>query len=46
MKLEELYAKYDEILRGLNVSSIDKFVFDLTDENSQNSLKSAFPLID
>ena len=46
MKLEELYAKYDEILRGLNVSSIDKFVFDLTDENSQNSLKSAFPGIE
>ena len=46
MKLEELYAKYDEILHGLNVSSIDKFVFDLTDENSQNSLKSAFPGIE
>lgn len=46
MRLEELYAKYDAILRGMNISAMDKFVFDLTDESSQNSLKSAFPGIE
>ena len=46
MKLEELYAKYDEIARALNVTPIDHFIFDLADENSQKSLKSAFPGIE
>ena len=48
MKLEELYAKYDEILGVgcLNVSPIDHFIFDLTDDNSQKSLKGAFPGIE
>jgi hypothetical protein len=46
MKLEEIYAKYDDMLRGMNVSPIDKFVFDLTDENSQKSIKQAFPGIE
>lgn len=48
MKLEELYAKCDQILGAgcLNVSPIDHFVFDLTDDNSQKSLKSAFPGIE
>ena len=43
MKLEELYAKDDGILAGMNVSPVDHFIFDLEDDNSQNSLKSAFP---
>ena len=48
MRLEELYAKYDRIVGadGLNVTPIEHFVFDLTDENSQNSLKMAFPGIE
>lgn len=48
MRLEELYAKYDRIVGagGLNVTPIEHFVFDLTDENSQNSLKAAFPGIE
>ena len=48
MKLEELYAKCDQILGAgcLNVSPIDHFVFDLTDDNSQKSLKGAFPGIE
>lgn len=48
MKLEELYAKCDQILGAgcLNVSPIDHFIFDLTDDNSQKSLKSAFPGIE
>ena len=43
MKLEELYAKDDGILAGMNVSPVDHFVFDLEDDSSQTSLKSAFP---
>ena len=48
MRLEELYAKYDAIVGpgGFNVTPIQHFVFDLTDENSQNSLKVAFPGIE
>ena len=48
MRLEELYAKYDAIVGagGFNVTPIQHFVFDLTDENSQNSLKAAFPGIE
>ena len=46
MRLEELYAKYDAIAGGLNVTPVEHFVFDLTDENSQNSLKAAFPGIE
>lgn len=48
MRPEELYAKYDSILGvgGLNISPIDHFIFDLTDENSQGSLKGAFPGIE
>lgn len=48
MKLDELYAKYDHILGpdGLKVSPTDHFIFDLTDENSQKSLKTAFPGIE
>ena len=48
MKLDELYAKYDHILGpdGLKVSQTDHFIFDLTDENSQKSLKGAFPGIE
>ena len=48
MRLEELYAKYDAIVGpgGFNVTPIQHFVFDLTDENSQNSLKIAFPGIE
>ena len=48
MKLEELYAKYDEIvgMGGMKVSPTDHFVFDLSDENSQKSLKMAFPGIE
>lgn len=46
MRIEELYSKYDEILKGLNVSSIQHCLFDLEDENSQNSLKHAFPGIE
>ena len=48
MKLEELYAKYDHILGpdGLKVTQTDHFIFDLTDDNSQKSLKQAFPGIE
>lgn len=48
MRLEELYAKFDTIVGagGFNVTPIQHFVFDLTDENSQNSLKAAFPGIE
>lgn len=46
MKLEELYAKYDEVAGKMNVSPIDHFIFDLTDENSQRSLKETFPGIE
>jgi len=46
MKLEELYAKYDEIVGKMNVNPIDHFIFDLTDENSQKSLKDSFPGIE
>ena len=48
MRLEELYSKYDAIVGagGLNVTPIEHFVFDLTDENSQKSLKTAFPGIE
>ena len=48
MKLDELYAKYDHILGpdGLGVSQTDHFTFDLADENSQKSLKIAFPGIE
>ena len=46
MKLEELYAKYDEIVGKMNVNPIDHFIFDLTDENSQRSLKESFPGIE
>lgn len=43
MRLEDLYAKQDEILRNvLNISVLDHFIFDLTDDNSQTSLKGAF----
>ena len=42
MRLEELYSKYDKILNGLNVHPIQHCIFDLSDENSQNSLKSTF----
>lgn len=34
MKAEELYAKCDGLLRDLNVSILDHFIFDLSDENS------------
>ena len=48
MKLDELYAKYDHILGpdGLGVSQTDHFTFDLADENSQKSLRIAFPGIE
>lgn len=48
MRLEELYAKFDTIVGagGFNVTPVEHFVFDLTDENSQNSLKAAFPGIE
>lgn len=48
MKLDELYAKYDHILGpdGLGVTQTDHFTFDLADENSQKSLKIAFPGIE
>lgn len=46
MKLEELYAKYDEIVGKMNVNPIDHFIFDLADENSQKSLKDSFPGIE
>lgn len=48
MKLEELYAKYDHILGpdGLKVTQTDHFIFDLADDNSQKSLKQAFPGIE
>lgn len=46
MKVEELYSKYDDVLSGINVHPIQHFIFDLTDENSQKSLKSAFPGIE
>lgn len=48
MRLEELYSKYDAIVGagGLNVTPVDHFVFDLTDENSQAGLKAAFPGIE
>ena len=42
MKLEELYQKCDGIINGLRITPIDHFIFDLTDENSQNSLKNSF----
>ena len=36
MRLEELYAKFDAIVGagGFNVTPVEHFVFDLTDENS------------
>lgn len=48
MRLEDLYSKYDAIVGagGLNVTPVDHFVFDLTDENSQAGLKAAFPGIE
>lgn len=46
MKLEELYAKYDEIVGKMNINPIDHFIFDLADENSQKSLKDSFPGIE
>ena len=46
MKIEELYAKYDRVLNKLNVTKNQHFIFDLSDENSQNSLKRAFPGIE
>ena len=47
MKLEELYSKLDSVLSGgLNISVQDHFIFDLTDENSQKSLKQGFPGIE
>ena len=46
MKIEELYAKYDSALNKLNVTKNQHFIFDLSDENSQNSLKRAFPGIE
>ena len=48
MKIDELYAKYDHILGpdGLKVNQTDHFIFDLTDDNSQKSLKLAFPGIE
>ena len=48
MRLEELYSKYDAIVGagGFNVTPVDHFVFDLTDENSQAGLKAAFPGIE
>lgn len=46
MKLDELYAKYDEIAGRLNVTPVDHFIFDLTDDNSQKSLRSTFPGIE
>ena len=44
MKLEELYAKCDQIVGvgGLNTTPVDHFIFDLGDESSQNSLKGVF----
>ena len=48
MRLEELYSKYDTIVGagGFNVTPVEHFVFDLTDENSQVGLKTAFPGIE
>lgn len=48
MRLEDLYSKYDAIVGagGFNVTPVDHFVFDLTDENSQAGLKAAFPGIE
>lgn len=48
MTVDELYAKYDNVVGngGLNVTPTDHFVFDLSDENSQGSLKTAFPGIE
>lgn len=48
MRLEDLYGKYDTIVGagGFNVTPVDHFVFDLTDENSQAGLKAAFPGIE
>ena len=48
MRLEDLYSKYDTIVGagGFNVTPVDHFVFDLTDENSQAGLKAAFPGIE
>ena len=48
MRLEELYAKFDTIVGagGFNVTPVEHFVFDLTDDNSLMSLKTAFPGIE
>ena len=46
MTVDELYGRYNDMLKGINVTPAQDFVFDLTDDNSQNSLKSAFPGID
>ena len=46
MTVDELYGRYNDMLKGINVTPSDDFVFDLTDDNSQNSLKRAFPGID
>ena len=48
MRLEDLYGKYDAIVGagGFNVTPVEHFVFDLTDENSQAGLKAAFPGIE
>ena len=47
MRIEELYNLYDALARGvLNITPIDHFVFDLTDDNSLKSLKTSFPGIE
>lgn len=46
MTVDELYGRYNDMLKGINVTPAEDFVFDLTDDNSQNSLKRAFPGID
>ena len=47
MRIEELYNIYDDLARGvLNITPIDHFIFDLTDDNSLKSLKTSFPGIE
>ena len=46
MTVDELYGRYNDMLKGINVTPAEDFIFDLTDDNSQKSLKRAFPGID
>lgn len=46
MKIDALYAKYGDVLVTMNVNPIKHSVFDLSDENSLNSVKKSIPGIE